>query len=523
MRFRSLGLRGRVALLVGLAALPALALTLHSALEVRARAEAEAREMLNGVSLHEAQVQEQVLDGARQTLVAMSLPLRAFLRRGDAAGCHAYLAELLQQARELYHSMGIFRPDGELFCNAVPFTGTVRVPDRGYFRLAREHKAFSVGEYQVGRVTGRAGINLGYAVLGESGLLEAVAFLGLDVAQIGRRADSIPLPRGVAAIIEDADGKVLASTSGAGDAVKAGEKRAAGALRVMESHREVGRNPDGRAALLVHVSIPVEVVFAEANRQLTRNLLLLALATAFVGAVAWVGTNVTIVPRLRALLRAAHQVRAGDLTARTGLPDDGEELSRVAAAFDRMAETLERREAELKAALQAASEAAATDPLTGLANRRHMEEQLVRELHRSARSKQPLALVLFDLDHFKRVNDTWGHEGGDEVLRRVAALLKAAVRGGDVACRYGGEELLIVLPGATAEAARVRAEAIRAGLKGLRFEVSGKSFGPVTASFGIAAFPEHGADTRALLACADKALYAAKERGRDRVELATAP
>lgn len=523
MGFRSLGLRGRIALLVALAALPALALTLNSALEVRSRAEAEAREMLNGVSLHEAQVQDQVLDGARQTLVAMSLPLRAFLRRGDAAGCHAYLAELLHQARDLYHSMGIFRPDGELFCNAVPFSGPVRVPDRGYFRLAREHKSFAVGEYQVGRVTGRAGINLGHPVLGENGQLEGVAFLGLDVAQIGRRADSIPLPRGVSAVIEDANGIVLASSSGSRDQVKVGEKRPVQSLPVMGAHREVGRNPDGKAGILIHVSIPQAVVFAEANRQLARNLLLLALATAFVAAVAWIGTSVTIVPRLRALLRTAHQVRSGDLTARTGLPDDGEELSRVAVAFDRMAATLERREAELKAALQAASEAAATDPLTGLANRRHMEEQLVRELHRSSRSKQPLALVLFDLDHFKRVNDTWGHEGGDEVLRRVAALLKAAVRGGDVACRYGGEELLIVLPGATAEAARVRAESIRAGLKDLRFEVSGKSFGPVTASFGIAAWPEHGADARAVLAAADKALYAAKSGGRDRVEMAGAP
>jgi diguanylate cyclase (GGDEF)-like protein len=514
-------MRGRIALLVALATLPALALTLNSALEVRARAELNAQAMLNGVSLHEAQVQEQVLDGARQTLIALSLPLRGFLRRGDAAGCQAYLAELLGQTKELYHSIGLFRPESNLFCNAVPFTGTVSVPDRAYYRLAREHKAFAVGEYQVGRVTGRAGINLGYPVLAENGELEGVAFLGLDVAQIGRRAESIPLPPAVTAVIADADGVVLAASAMAGEAIKVGQRRAPTAVRVMEARREVGRNPDGRPAMLVHVSIPYAEVVSGANRQLARDLLLLALAIAFVGAVAWVGTTVTVVPRLRALLRAAHRVREGDLAARTGLPDDGEELSRVAAVFDRMAATLESREAELKAALQAASEAAATDPLTGLANRRHMEDHLARDLHRAARAKEPLALVLLDLDHFKKINDTWGHEGGDEVLRRAAALLKASVRGGDLACRYGGEELLLVLPGATAEAARARAEGIRKGLQDLRYESGGNSFGPVTASFGVAAYPAHGADIRAVLAAADKALYEAKAGGRDRVVIAT--
>ncbi|HYE99767.1 MAG TPA: diguanylate cyclase [Planctomycetota bacterium] len=160
------------------------------------------------------------------------------------------------------------------------------------------------------------------------------------------------------------------------------------------------------------------------------------------------------------------------------------------------------------------------DGLTGLYNRRFLEEFLERESFRAARSGAPFGVVLIDVDHFKRFNDTHGHEAGDAVLRAIGESLRGGVRGGDVACRYGGEELVVVLPGATLEASRARAEALRERVRGLRIAPRGELLGPVTVSMGVAAFPEHGTTAQDVVAAADRALYRAKRDGRDRVATA---
>jgi diguanylate cyclase (GGDEF)-like protein len=164
------------------------------------------------------------------------------------------------------------------------------------------------------------------------------------------------------------------------------------------------------------------------------------------------------------------------------------------------------------------------DALTGLFNRRFMEESLSREVARASRRGDPLAVVMIDLDHFKRFNDAYGHEAGDEVLRAFGEFLRGRTRGGDVACRYGGEEFALILPGATLEDGAARAEEIRRQSKLVHVRLGERSLGPVTLSLGVAALPEHGASAADLLRAADHALYEAKNGGRDRVVLAaTAP
>jgi diguanylate cyclase (GGDEF)-like protein len=174
-----------------------------------------------------------------------------------------------------------------------------------------------------------------------------------------------------------------------------------------------------------------------------------------------------------------------------------------------------RREVEKKLREQSIS-----DPLTGLFNRRFLEETLTRELSRAKREQRPLALVLLDVDHFKRVNDTYGHDAGDAVLKAIASLLRAETRGGDVASRLGGEELLVVLPGASVEQARAKAEGLRAKISELVLESGAAPIGPVTASFGVSAFPKHGEVAEELMKSADKALYRAKHGGRNQVMVA---
>jgi len=160
------------------------------------------------------------------------------------------------------------------------------------------------------------------------------------------------------------------------------------------------------------------------------------------------------------------------------------------------------------------------DPLTGLFNRRYLEESLEREIRRATRSQRPLSVLMIDLDHFKRFNDTFGHDAGDFLLRELGQLLQANVRGSDIACRYGGEEFSLIMPDATPATAEERAEHIRKSVKSLEAKHAGQVLGAVTLSVGVAAFPEHGDTPFLLIRAADQALYRAKAAGRDRVMLA---
>jgi len=160
------------------------------------------------------------------------------------------------------------------------------------------------------------------------------------------------------------------------------------------------------------------------------------------------------------------------------------------------------------------------DPLTGLFNRRYLEESFERELRRTHRRQTPLSVAMMDIDHFKRFNDAFGHEAGDAMLREIGQVLLASVRSEDIVCRYGGEELAVIMPNAAIEDACGRVESIRDLVKRVNVSLQGQSVGGVTISAGVAAYPEHGADWKALLHAADLALYAAKKNGRDRAEVA---
>jgi diguanylate cyclase (GGDEF)-like protein/PAS domain S-box-containing protein len=157
------------------------------------------------------------------------------------------------------------------------------------------------------------------------------------------------------------------------------------------------------------------------------------------------------------------------------------------------------------------------DPLTNLFNRRYMEESLERELQRATRRATSLALLMIDIDHFKTFNDGYGHDAGDALLCELGAVLQGAIRGEDLACRYGGEEFIVILPEASLEEARLRAETLRATVKGVVVRHQDRTLRTVSLSIGVAAFPEHGRSGKGLLQAADRALYRAKAEGRDRV------
>lgn len=157
------------------------------------------------------------------------------------------------------------------------------------------------------------------------------------------------------------------------------------------------------------------------------------------------------------------------------------------------------------------------DPLTQLFNRRYMEESFARELSRCERVKHGLEVMMIDIDHFKNYNDTYGHDVGDYVLKRVADYIKDHFRSYDMPCRYGGEEFIVIMPNTTENIGKERAEALRAGVESLDLSHQGNSLSAVTISIGIASYPANALTVDSLIKAADQALYEAKETGRNRV------
>jgi two-component system cell cycle response regulator len=214
--------------------------------------------------------------------------------------------------------------------------------------------------------------------------------------------------------------------------------------------------------------------------------------------------NLVVVPlradgRTTGFLLAEHGLRSGSRIER-----------RVVAMVERFAShgALALANVELVERLRRVAD---TDGLTGIANRRMFDAVLTQELARSARTGRPVSVVLLDLDHFKELNDEHGHQTGDEVLRRVAALLSAGCRSSDTVARYGGEEFVVVLPECGAVEATARADELRRAVVAADLPV------PVTISGGAAEYPAHGADGATLVRLADEALYWSKRHGRNRI------
>lgn len=532
--------RTRIVLLVLAAMLPILALTVYNGFRERAAAVAAERTQLRLIAELTAKRPEQQMLYARQLLSMMAASIDELLK--DRGTCRAYFRRMALETGGIFRSFGVILPDGELHCNsALSENLRINVGDRTYFRLALKSGQFVVGEYQIGRTSRQAGINFAQPVLDADGRVRAVLFAGLNLEKFieqgeSRRDDPERLLEGRVTTIYDRNDIVLARYPASESYVVGAKGPNPWLMEIRARYRNgvfaaadisgvqrlyavehVGLNPDGVPPISVVVSIPVSTVLAGADQALRNTVLGVVGVALLVLIAAWFASEVFVMRRFRVLIDMAERVRAGDFSVRSSLGGGREELSRLGSALDAMAKDLQTRDVQLKNMLQQLNEQALTDQLTGLPNRRYLWEALGTELARARRKRSPLAVLLFDIDHFKRINDRWGHEAGDLVLRNVAHAARKVVRESDIVARHGGEEFVIVLSEADETVALARAEALRAEISGLRLTCGGNPIDPVTVSVGVVSSRDGTGTAEDLVRTADHAMYDAKQAGRDRV------
>lgn len=350
-------LRVRLLLLVLLAVIPALGLTLYTNLEERELRKAHVQEHALRLSRVVSADHERLIEEARQLLVTLAR-LPAVHDRNRAA-CNALFADLLTQHLS-YANLGVTDADGNIFCSALLMTRPVNTADRAWFERAVRTRDFAIGEYQIGRITGKPTVNFGHPVLNDAGHVRAVVFAALDLAWLNELAREAGLPKGSMFTVIDRRGtilvrypdqrewvgklmpeslvlKAIAAQQGNGTTEAPGVD---GVPRLF-SFAPFGGTPQSAGAY-VSIGIPAAVAFADANRMLARNLAALGLVAALALAAAWVGGNLFIVRQVQALVGATKRLAAGELSARTGLPRGQGELSQLANAFDQMAESLQQ-------------------------------------------------------------------------------------------------------------------------------------------------------------------------------------
>lgn len=353
-------LRARLLLLVLSALIPALGMMLYTATEQRQRAADDAK--ANALRLvHIAAVnQEQLSAQARQLLFAVAQFPQ--VRSGDSAACNALLADLLKQY-PFYASLSAAGSGGMLFCSATVTSGPVNVADRAEFQGALRTHDFSIGDYQISRITGKAVIPFAFPIFDEAGNVQAVLLVELDLGWLNQLAAEVP--PGSVLTVRDRNGTILFRnldpTRWVGQTVPEapiframlaqgeGTTEAAGIDGIQRLYAFTPLS-GAEAGMYVSIGIPRETAFAEVNRSHARNLAGLGLTAVLALIAAWVGSDLFVLNRVYPLMKAARRLEAGELSARTGISYTAGELGQLARTFDEMAETLQARETERKQA-----------------------------------------------------------------------------------------------------------------------------------------------------------------------------
>jgi PAS domain S-box-containing protein len=363
------GLRLRLLLLVVLASLPPVVLTLHIARQERRGKITALSQRSQDIIKLSARKEEEMILGTRQLLRVVAASSQVQLGRWGE--CNDLLRTLFADYPR-YANLGVIETNGDVAASALPATNRFNLADRPYFQRALSSRAFSIGDYQVGRITGARTVNLGYPVLDPSGQVQAVVFAALDLAWLNGSDYALQklLPEGAAWTRIDTTGMILVRHPALAKWLLADplpQKPTLDAILAQKNGVMEAVDPKGvrvlydftstRSALLAGdvisiLSIPEKVLFAEPNRVMIRNLASVGIVAGLVLVLGWIGSHYLILRPIQALVNFTARLAAGDHSARTGLPRARDELRQLMLSFDQMAEALQQREAARQQAVK---------------------------------------------------------------------------------------------------------------------------------------------------------------------------
>jgi GGDEF domain-containing protein len=497
--------------------------------------------------------QNQIIASARAVLQVVATTRSTFNFSDD--GCNQFLGTIAKPA-PWFRTLSIANLQGRIICSSVPEAVGIDVSKRPHFSKAIDTGDFVLSDYFTGTLDSSPRITLALAQRGPNGSAAAVLLGVLDLSWLERVAKTFVPPSGLMLIV-DGGGTILAQYPNERNSIGKDFKghplvqamRSQPEGLVTEAAFDGVRRIFGYAQLpgtQAHIAVGFDEkeVLARADREMWKAFA----ATAFVAALVllgiWFGGERLLVRPIRALANTAGRIGRGeDKNHAADLPWAAEFVP-LAVALDDMAAKLSEREQELRDSNSQLRELAQIDALTGLANRRTFNERLAAEWKLAAKLRQPIAVLMIDVDLFKKFNDHYGHVQGDACLRKVSGVLKEGTRvrdespipahstelppsfhriagrarRPDFAARYGGEEFAVLLAGADLDAALRIAERLRQEVEDMLMAHAGTAWGFVSISVGAASIvPTEQDNPEHLTESADAALYTAKRQGRNRV------
>ena len=524
-----LSIRARL-IVVALLAIAPLMLERMRGLE-RARAEHVelARAQVIDLAHGGAEAQREIVYSMRALLqVVARLYARMLL---DQADCKETLADVTSNIPWL-RGLNVAGTDGRIKCATDPRGIGLNVADRPYFQNALHSRDFALSDYLISRVHQTPGLIATFPVVEDDGSLKGVVLASINLQWIGDLAANAAQRSGASVVLIDGRGTLIAASADEDAFIgrNVGSHALAHDMLANDEGTMTTAGFDGIRRIFAYVRVPwtrarlavgldETVVHSGIDREISIAYLQLALFGMLVLLASWFGGEQLILRPIRLLVRTAARFGRGDLHVRATEKPWIAEFEPLAAALDNMARKLAAREEELQIANQHLDELASLDGLTGLANRRGFDRQLDREWQQAGERRQPVALMMIDIDHFKLFNDRYGHVRGDACLRAVGETLSlVTLEEAVLVARYGGEEFALLLPGLGIERNTALAEEARRAIEDLLIAHAEAPCGLVTISIGVESLvPEQNQQAADLVEAADRALYAAKRRGRNTV------
>jgi diguanylate cyclase (GGDEF)-like protein len=524
-----LGIRGRLIVVALLAIAPMMFERVRGLERTRAERTEIAHAQVIDLARGGAEAQREIVYSTRALLQVIA---RVYSKTPlDQVDCNQTLSRLASNVPWIY-ALAIAGLDGRFKCTSDARAMGLDVSDRGYFQSALNSHDFALSDYLIARIEEVPALVATLPIVKEDGSIDGIVLASLNLKWIGDLAATAAQRRGTSVALVDGSGTLIAASVEHRELI--GKNFADRALvHDMLANDEGALTTagfDGVRRIFAYVRVPwtrarlavgldEAMVHSGVDREIGIAYLQLALFSLLVLLAAWFGGERLILRPIRSLVHTATRFGRGDLQVRAMHEPWIAEFEPLAAALDDMACKLAAREEELKIANQHLEELASLDGLTGLANRRGFDRELEREWQRAAERRQPLALMMVDIDHFKLFNDRYGHVRGDACLGAVGETLSlVTLEEAVLVARYGGEEFALLLPGLDLARTTALAEEVRRAVEDLLITHAETPYGLVTISVGVESLvPERDQSAADLVEAADRALYAAKRRGRNTV------